>query len=114
MSINLIIIASIFCVAIMIFICYLIAVKKIRLKYGLVWLILFFLLLLLILIPGLLEAITQLLGFQTASNMILCAIIGLLVILSIVNTVAISTLSKQNRILTQELAIYKQEKKESK
>ena len=109
MNINLIVFALLFIVALIIFIGYLIAVKKIYIKYGIVWMCLFFILLLSIVIPGLLEWLTDFLGFQTASNMVLCLIAGLLIVVSIINTVALTTANKKNRILAQEISIIKKQ-----
>ncbi len=60
-------------------------------------------------IPGLLNTVTDFLGFQTASNMILCIFIGLLVAINIATTVAISRRGKDLANLTQELALLRKE-----
>ena len=111
MSTNLIFISGLFSIIIIIFILYLIKKENVNIKYSLVWLVLFILLLICLLIPGLLETITRILGFQTASNMILSLLIAVLVIINIVNTVINSNQDKKIRLLIQEISILKKKNK---
>ena len=64
------------------------------------------------LIPGFLLFLTKLLGFQTASNMILSIIVAVLVIINISNTVINSEQDRKLRLLIQELSILKRGKKD--
>lgn len=64
------------------------------------------------LIPGFLLLLTKLLGFQTASNMVLSIIIAVLVIINISNTVINSEQDRKLRLLIQELSILKRGKKD--
>ena len=107
MSINLIVVSGIFSLLIIIFILYLIKKENINVKYSLVWLLLFLLLLLCLIVPGLLEIITKLLGFQTSSNMVLSLLIAVLVVINIVNTVINTHQDKKIRLLIQEISILK-------
>ena len=78
MSISLTLVSGIFSVFIIIFILYLVHKEEINIKYSLVWLFLFFILLVCLFIPGLLNYITGMLGFQTPSNMVLSLLIAVL------------------------------------
>lgn len=109
MSTNLLIISILFSIFIIVFILGLVYKKKIKVKYALVWLILFFVLFLALIIPGFLESLTKLFGFQVSGNLVLSIIVGLLVIISIITTVIISGQNNSIRELTQELAILKKE-----
>lgn len=110
MSVNLIFCSGIFSIFIILFILHLIRKEKVNIKYSLIWLILFFALLLCLFIPGLLDYITKLLGFQTASNMVLSLLIAVLVVINIANTVINSHQDKKIRLLIQEISLLKQSK----
>lgn len=107
MSINLVFISVIFSCIIIAFLLYLIRKETVNIKYSLVWLVLFILLLICLLIPGLLSFITKLLGFQTSSNMVLSLLIAVLVIINIVNTVINSHQDRKIRLLIQEISMLK-------
>lgn len=109
MSTNLIFVSGIFSVIIIIFILYLIRKENVNIKYSLVWLVLFLLLLICLLIPGLLEYITKVLGFQTSSNMVLSLLIAVLVVINITNTVINSHQDKKIRLLIQEISLLKKD-----
>lgn len=103
--------AILFSVVIMIFIIHLIAKEKINVKYALIWLFMFMLIIICTLIPGFLSFLTKLLGFQTASNMVLSIIVSVLVIINISNTIINSEQDKKIRLLIQEISILKKEVK---
>ena len=84
---------------------------KVLIKYSLVWLIPCIILLFFVLVPGFLNWTTNLLGFQTASNMILTLLIGLLLIISIALTVIVSNQKEQIRLLVQEISLLKNNRK---
>ena len=109
MSTNLIFVSGVFSIFIIFFILHLIRKESINVKYSLVWLVLFFGLFICLIIPGLLNQITNFLGFQTASNMVLSLLIAVLVVINITNTVINSHQDKKNRLLIQELSIIKKE-----
>ena len=109
MSTNLVFVSGIFSVVIIILILYLIRQENVNIKYSLVWLVLFVILLICLFIPGLLNYITKVLGFQTASNMVLSLLIAVLVIINISNTVINSHQDKKIRLLIQEISILKKE-----
>lgn len=83
--------------------------EKILIKYSLVWLIPCIVLLIFVLVPGFLTWTTNLLGFQTASNMILTLLVGLLFIITMSLTVIVSTQKEQIRLLIQEVSILKKD-----
>ena len=68
---------------------------------------LFALLIIAIIIPGLLDFLTNLFGFQTASNMILSTFIAVLIVINIASTIVVSRHSKKINKLIQEIAILK-------
>lgn len=109
MSINLLICSAGFGLIVLISIIYLLIKKRISIKFALVWIILFAVLLIAILIPGFLEFLTNLMGFQTASNMVLSIFVAVLTGINIATTVAVSRHSKKIEKLTQEIAILKYE-----
>lgn len=111
MSASLVLVSGIFSIFIIIFILYLVHREKVNIKYSLIWLILFVGLLICLFIPGLLNYITKVLGFKTASNMVLSLLIAVLVIINISNTVINSHQDKKIRLLIQEISLLKNNKK---
>lgn len=112
MSLSLFLCSILFSFTVIVFILYLLRKSKIRIKYSLVWLCLFFLLMISLLIPGFLEWLTRRLGFQTPSNMVLSLLISVLIFISIVLTVVVSTQDKKIRLLIQEISMLKKEVKD--
>ena len=107
MSKNLIIVSILFSVFIIISIFILLRKKKVTIKYSLIWIILFTILLIATLIPGFFFFFTYLLGFKTASNMVFSLILAVLVIITIALTVIVSKQDKKIRLLIQEVSIMK-------
>ncbi len=112
MSLNLTLFAILFSFLIIIFIIRLIAKEIVNIKYAIIWILMFALIIVFTLIPGFLLFLTKLLGFQTASNMILSIIVAVLVIINISNTVINSEQDRKLRLLIQELSILKRGKKD--
>ena len=112
MSLNLTLFAILFSFLIIIFIIRLIAKEKVNIKYAIIWILMFTLIIVFTLILGFLLLLTKLLGFQTASNMVLSIIIAVLVIINISNTVINSEQDRKLRLLIQELSILKRGKKD--
>lgn len=83
---------------------------KLKIKYTLVWFILFFVFFLILIVPNLLDFITNLLGFQTPSNMILCLLISILIVVNITLTGILTSQDKKIRILVQEISLLKSDK----
>ena len=107
MSINLIIVSILFSVLIIISILVLLRKQKVNIKYSLIWILLFTILLMAAIIPGFLVWITNILGFKTPSNMIFSLILAVLVIITITLTVIVSQQDKKVRLLIQEISIIK-------
>lgn len=112
MNINLKFIATMFIVIILFLMLYNVRKNKIDIKYSVVWFILFSLLFVFLIIPGFLEFMTNLLGFEISSNMIFSLLIAVLVIINISFTSIISSHDKKIRMLIQEISILKGEKDE--
>ena len=112
MSTNLIIVSILFSVFIIVSILVLLRKKKVNIKYSLIWIILFLILLIATIIPGFLVCITHLLGFKTASNMVFSLILAVLVVISITLTMIVSQQDKKIRLLIQEVSILKKDKNE--
>ncbi len=111
MSLALKISSITFLVLIIILVLHLVKKEKITVKYSLVWFIPSALLLIFVLVPGFLTWTTKLLGFQTASNMVLTMLVGLLLIITMALTVIVSTEKNQIRLLVQEISILKRNNK---
>ena len=107
MTFNLILSAILFIVFIIFFILYFIKKDKIKVKYAIIWLLLFTFLLIFLVIPGFLEILTSLLGFQTPSNMIFSMLMAVLVVINISLTGIVSSQDKKIRMLIQEVSIIK-------
>lgn len=107
MSINLTVVSILFSVFIIISILILLRKKKVNIKYSLIWIILFTILLIATIIPGFLVWITHLLGFKTASNMVFSLILAVLVIITITLTMIVSKQDKKIRLLIQEVSMLK-------
>lgn len=108
MSINLKIISSLFCIFVILLILFLLRKKRINIKYSIILILLFILLLIFVLLPGLIENITKVLGFQVASNMVFSLIIGLLVLINIILTMIVSSHDRKIRLLIQEVSLLKE------
>lgn len=107
MGLELKISAIIFLLIVIILVLSLVKKEKMSIKYSLVWLLPCFILVVFVLVPGFLTWTTNLLGFQTASNMVLSLLIGLLLVISIALTVIVSKQKEQIRLLIQEISLLK-------
>lgn len=109
MSTKLLLYAMFFIIFIIFSILYILKKGRINIKYAIVWLFAFGVMLLMILIPGFLEFITNLLGFSLSSNLIFAFFIAILVFINISLTIIISGLNNKVRLLIQEVSILKKE-----
>lgn len=107
MSLSLTIVSILFSLFIIIFVVFLLRKGSISIKYSLIWLILFLILLIVAIIPGFMAWITNLLGFKAASNMAVSLILGVQVIITIALTVIVSNQDKKIRLLIQEISLLK-------
>lgn len=112
MNINLFLGSFAFGILIFFTILYLLKKQKITIKYALIWIVIFFLLFIALIIPGFMDWITNKLGFQTPSNMVLSLLSGALIVISISLTVALSAHEKKIRLLIQEVSLLKKEVQE--
>ncbi len=103
-----------FLLVVILIIASLVVKRHISVKYSFVWLLPCFLLLIFVLVPGILSSITNLFGFQTASNMIFAILIGFLMIIDIALTVIVSKLNEKVRLLVQEVSLLRSNKKHDK
>lgn len=108
MTLNLMLVVIIFIVLIISLILYFVKKDLIKIKYAVVWLLLFGLLFVFVLIPKLLGWLTLLLGFEVPSNMIFSLILAVLVIISISLTGIVSSQDKKIRTLIQEVSLLKE------
>ena len=107
MSVSLTIASILFSLFIIVFILIMLRKRKMSIKYSLIWLLLFAILLIAALIPNFLVWITHVLGFKAASNMVISSVLAVLVIISIVLTVIVSTQDRKIRLLVQEVSLLK-------
>ena len=114
MNKNLILWTIVFSMFLLFFIFHFIRKDKLKIKYTLVWFILFFIFFLILIVPNLLDFITEFLGFQTPSNMILCLLIAILIIVNISITGILTSQDKKIRILVQEISLMKESSKSEK
>lgn len=80
--------------------------KSLELKYALSWLLVDMLLLLIVLVPGLLNGLTRMLGIYSEINMVFFLGFCFLILIVFVMTVALSRNSERIRKLTQQIALY--------
>ena len=99
-----------FLLLLLFFIIYLLMKNQISVKYSFVWTLPCIILIFFILVPGFLKFFTELLGFQTSSNMILTLIIAFLLFVSISLTVIVSSQNEKIRLLIQEVSMLKEKK----
>ncbi|MBR3660487.1 MAG: DUF2304 domain-containing protein [Bacilli bacterium] len=82
--------------------------EKIPEKYSLLWYLFSILILLVAFFPNMFNFISQKIGFEVMSNMMIAIIIGILLLVSMFLTIMISDQKKKNIILIQELSIFKE------
>jgi len=109
MSLNLKIMVLLFAMILTLTIIYLLRKKKIPVKYALVWLFTALVILIVSLIPNLMEQLSNLLGFELLSNMLLCLFIAILLFLTLVLTVMVSNQKRKVTLLIQEVSILRKE-----
>lgn len=82
--------------------------RKIPVRYSLVWITSSFLILLIAILPNLFSKISSLLGFVTMSNMVIGMFIFILLIISLMLTVIVSGQRKKIALLIQEVSMLKE------
>ena len=111
MSTELVITAVVFFVVLIGTILYLVRKRRVSIKYSLVWLFPCFVLIIFTLWPGFMVSITKLVGFQTASNMVITALVCFLLIINLALTLIVTNQKDKIRLLIQEVSIIKSELK---
>lgn len=114
MKINLLLTVICFITMILFIILNLLKKNKISVKYAIMWLLTIIISAIVLVIPHLLEKLSQLLGFELVSNMVLCIFIMILLIITISMTVMITKQKKEITILIQEVGILKNKKEKKK
>lgn len=107
MSLNLQIVAVLFLLAILVSIIYILRKGRIAIKYALVWFFAALVLSIFVIFPGLMNSLTNLLGFEVGSNMIFAGLIAMLIFINIALTVIVSGQSSKIRLLIQEVSMLK-------
>lgn len=82
---------------------------KIPIKYSLVWLFSSIILLFVTLFPFVFEQITNLLGFQVSSNLVIGILLMFLLLITLMLTVIVAEQNKKIILLIQELSILKKD-----
>ena len=114
MSFNLQIVAILFLLAILVTIIYILRKGRITIKYALVWLFACMVLFIFVLFPGLMNNLSNILGFEVGSNMIFAGLIAMLIFINIALTVIVSGQSSKIRLLIQEVSMLKENINEKK
>ncbi len=81
--------------------------KKLSMKYGMYWTIIFLFMMILVLFPNIIEHIAKLCGFKEAPNMLFLVAIFLLFYIVFRIYTTISKLQEMNKCLIQEVSILK-------
>ena len=98
-------VVGIFCIFAILYIGNLVRVKRLELKYALVWFAVGVMLLIFDLAPGVMEWLADILGIALPINMLFFLGFGFVLIIILTQTVVISNLTRKTKKLTQEVAI---------
>ena len=88
--------------------------KKLSMKYGMYWTIIFGAMFIIVLFPNIIENLALFLGFKEAPNMLFLIAIFILFYIVFAIYTSITKLSEMNKILVQELSMLKKEIEKSK
>lgn len=113
MSINLILTLIIISILLTFLTTYLLKKGRIPEKYSLLWYACALIILIVALFPSFLTFISDKLGFQAMSNMIIAVIIGLLLLLTMALTIMMAGQKKKTTLLIQEMSLLKSEAKKN-
>lgn len=105
MTLKLQIVVAAVAVIALLYIGNLVRVKRLELKYALVWFLVGVLLLVFDLSPGLLEGLTRLMGIALPINMLFFLGFGFVLMILFSQTIVISNLTRKTKRLTQEVAL---------
>ena len=88
--------------------------EKISEKYSLLWYLFSILILLVAIFPGIFTSISQTIGFEVMSNMMIAIVIGILLLVSMALTIMIADQRKKIIMLIQEVSLLKNRIEENK
>lgn len=109
MSTELIITSIVFLLFVIFVVLYMVRKRKISIKYSLVWIFPCLILMIFTLVPGIMVFFTELTGFQTASNMIITALVCFLILINLALTAIVTNQKEKIRLLIQEVSIIKEQ-----
>jgi hypothetical protein len=98
-------VVGILCIIAILYIGNLVRVKRLELRYALVWFAVGVMLLIFDLAPGIMEWLARLLGIALPINMLFFLGFGFVLIIILTQTVVISNLTRKTKRLTQEVAL---------
>lgn len=93
----------------LIFICYLVAQGRLQIKYSLLWMLLAVLILMFAAFPQVIYSLSDLLGFETPSNLALFAGLFFLLVVSVSLSVIVSWQAHYIRDLIQDISLLRKE-----
>lgn len=105
MTLRLQLIVAFAAVIALIYIGNLVRVRRLELKYALIWFFVGALLLIFDLVPGILEELTELLGISLPINMLFFLGFGFVLMIVFSQTIVISNLTRRVKRLTQEIGM---------
>ena len=105
MTVRLQLIIAVAAVAALLYIGNLVRVRRLELKYALIWFLVGVLLLIFDLAPGILEFLTALLGITLPINMLFFLGIGFVLMIVFSQTIVISNLTRRSKRLTHEIGM---------
>jgi hypothetical protein len=105
MTLKLQIVVAVLAVAALLYIGNLVRIRRLELKYALIWFLVGILLLIFDLSPGLLMGLTDLLGIALPINMLFFLGFGFVLMIIFSQTIVISNLTRKTKRLTQEIAL---------
>jgi hypothetical protein len=105
MSLKVQIVVAVIAIAALLYIGNLVRIRRLELKYALIWFLVGILLLIFDLSPGLLTWLTTLLGITLPINMLFFLGFGFVLMIIFSQTIVISNLTRRTKRLTQEVAL---------
>ncbi len=109
MSLNLRISILIFVILLIIIIFLILRKGKLSIKYAILWLMACFLMLLLILFPGILNFISTKMGFEVQSNFVFSIFIVMLLLINLSITIIVSKQKEKINLLIREVSMLKKQ-----
>ena len=108
MSVNLKLILLVFSIILILITTHILKKGRISEKYSFLWYFISFVIFILVLFPGLFQFLSNKLGFQVMSNLIIGILLVLLIFLTMSLTIIASGQKKKTTLLIQEISILKE------